>query len=123
MHYSILLYAAEPSEGQIDPDVIAKMQEAYQKYARDLVAAGVRVSGEVLTDAEDAVCVEQRDGALRLNVGALEQRSTPLVAVFTVDVEGRDDAVGWAKRCPGVSYGAVEVRAAGTSIMPDGSWS
>jgi len=127
MHYTILLYAPEPTigegEGEVPPEVIERAKEGYRTFAAELAESGAFVAGEVF-DAEDtAVCVAERDGATQLTVGPPQRVTEALAAVFVVDVDSRDAAVAWAKRCPGVSYGTLEVRAAATSITPSGGWS
>lgn len=122
MHFTILLYAPEPGPGEIAPEVIEEAKAGYRRFAQDLVAAGALVAGEVFDSEETAVCVAERDGATQLSVGPPERLTHPLAAVFVVEAPSRDDAVGWAKKCPGVRYGTLEVRAAATHITPEGTW-
>ncbi len=122
MHFTILLYAPEPAPGEIAPEIIEAAKAGYRAFAAELVERGVFVAGEVFDTEETAVCVAERDGAVHLTVGPPERLTQPLGAVFVVDVDSRDEAVTWAKKCPGVAYGTLEVRAAATSITPAGTW-
>lgn len=123
MHYTILMYSPTPEPGEIPPEVIEAAKEGYRAFARELVDRGAFVAGEVFDDEDTAVCVSERDGATQLSAGPPEHLEQPLGAVFIVEADSRDEAVSWAKKCPGVRYGTLEIRAAATSIMPDGSWS
>lgn len=38
-----------------------------------------------------------------------------------IDVPDLDAALAWAEKCPGATYGSVEVRPAATSLI-DGVW-
>lgn len=121
MRYSLLLNNAEPAEGEIDPDAIAQMQEAFGAYGAALQAAGVLVAAEVLAASATTKTVTVRTGDLQIQDGPFADTKEALGGVFVIDVPDLDSALMWAERCPGTQYGVVEVRAAATSYV-DGAW-
>ncbi|WP_114907789.1 YciI family protein [Ornithinimicrobium murale] len=121
MRYSLLLHNREPGEGELDPEVITAMQEAFGAYGRALHSAGVLVAGEVLQFSHATTTVTQREGTLQVQDGPFAETKEALAGIFVIDVPDLDAALAWAEKCPGASYGTVEVRPAATSLI-DGAW-
>jgi len=121
MRYALLLHNREPAEGEIDPEAIAAMQEAFGAYGRALEAAGVLVAAEVLQSQDVTTTVTLRDGGLQVQDGPFAETKEALAGVIVVDVPDLDAALAWAEKCPGATYGVVEVRPAATSFV-NGSW-
>ncbi|WP_226346956.1 YciI family protein [Agilicoccus flavus] len=121
MRFALLLHSDEPSEGEISPDLIQEMQEAFGAYGRALESAGVLVAAEVLAQSPETTTVTLRMGSAQVQDGPFASTKEALAGIFVVDVPDRDAAIGWAEKCPGAQYGSVEVRAAATSFV-DGAW-
>ena len=121
MRYALLLHNREPAEGEIDPEAITAMQEAFGAYGRALEAAGVLVAAEVLQSQDVTTTVTLRDGSLQVQDGPFAETKEALAGVIVVDVPDLDAALAWAEKCPGATYGVVEVRPAATSFV-NGSW-
>ena len=121
MRYSLLLHSREPGEDEIDPEAITAMQEAFGAYGRALQSAGVLVAGDVLQFSQATTTVSRREGALRVQDGPFAETKEALAGVFVIDVPDLDAALAWAEKCPGATYGSVEVRPAATSLI-DGVW-
>jgi len=121
MRYALLLHNREPAEGEIDPEAIAAMQEAFGAYGRALEAAGVLVAAEVLQSQDVTTTVTLREGSLQVQDGPFAETKEALAGVIVVDVPDLDAALAWAEKCPGATYGVVEVRPAATSFV-NGSW-
>lgn len=121
MRYTLVLNNAEPAEGELDPDAVAQMQEAFGAYGRALEAAGVLVAAEVLRSSTDTTTVTLRTGDLQVQDGPFADSKEGVGGVFVIDVPDKDAALMWAERCPGAQYGVIEVRAAATSFV-GGSW-
>ncbi len=121
MRYALLLHNREPAEGEIDPEAIAAMQEAFGAYGRALETAGVLVAAEVLQSQDVTTTVTLRDGGLQVQDGPFAETKEALAGVIVVDVPDLDAALAWAEKCPGATYGVVEVRPAATSFV-NGSW-
>jgi hypothetical protein len=94
MRYSLLLHNPEPAAGEIDEKVMAQFRAAFQKYAKDLDAAGVLLSADILQ---------------------------PSSVTTTVTLPDLDAALAWAEQCPGAHYGVIEVRPSAIVFM-DGQW-
>lgn len=121
MRYSLLLNSREPAEGEIDPEAITAMQEAFGSYGRALESAGVLVAAEVLQGRDTTTTVTLREGALQVQDGPFAETREGLAGVFVIDVPDLDAALAWAEKCPGATYGVVEIRPAATSWV-DGTW-
>lgn len=121
MRYSLLLHYPEPTEGQIDPEMIAQTQRAFQAYAAALDAAGVLIAAEVLQPSAATTTVTRRTGDLSVQDGPFAATVEALAGVFVLDVPHLDAAIGWAEKCPAAQWGVIEVRPAGTSYV-DGAW-
>jgi hypothetical protein len=121
MRYALLLHNAEPAEGEIDPEAISAMQEAFGAYGRALESAGVLVAAEVLQSQQATTTVTLREGSLQVQDGPFAETKEALAGVFVIEVPDLDAALAWAEKCPGASYGVLEVRPAATSYA-DGAW-
>lgn len=121
MRYTLILNNAEPAEGEIDPETISQMQDAFGAYGRALESAGVLVAAEVLTSTKATKTITLRTGDLQIQDGPFADTKENVGGVFVLDVPDLDAALMWAERCPGAQYGVVEVRAVATSFI-DGAW-
>ncbi|WOP17667.1 YciI family protein [Raineyella sp. LH-20] len=122
MRCVLLLNNAEPKPGEVSPEAIAAMQEAFGAYGRELEAAGVLVAAEVLTSPAEGTSLTRRTWAVDARHGPFAPATEPLMGVFVLDVPDRATALAWAEKCPGATYGIVEVRTSATSFV-DGQWS
>ena len=122
MRYLLLLHNSEPAPGDISDDTITAFQHAYQAYARDLHAAGVLRSADVLQPSNATTTVTVRGGSLQVQDGQFADTKEALAGVFVIDVGDLDAALAWAERCPGAQYGTIEVRPTATAVL-DGQWS
>lgn len=121
MRYTLLLHNREPDPGEIDPEAITAMQEAFGAFGQALESAGVLVAAEVLQSQEVSTTVTLRDGTLQVQDGPFAATKEALAGVFVLDVPDLDAALAWAEKCPGASYGVVEVRPVATSCIK-GTW-
>ena len=121
MRFSLVLAHPEPAPGDVPEEAIAQMQDAFGHYGRALEESGVLIAAEVLVPTASATTVTLRNGALEVQDGPFAETKDALAGIFVIDVPDLDAALGWAEKCPGASYGLVEVRAAATSFV-DGAW-
>ena len=121
MRYALLLHSREPGEGEIDPEAVTAMQEAFGAYGRALESAGVLVAAEVLQHQHASSTVVVREGTPQVQDGPFAETKEALAGVFVIEVPDLDAALAWAEKCPGATYGAVEVRPAATSYV-NGAW-
>jgi hypothetical protein len=122
MRYALLLHNDEPAPGDIPDDVLQEAQQAFRKYAADLVASGVFLSAEILQPSTASTTVSRQSGELMVQDGPFHDVKQRLAGVFLIEVPDLDAALAWAERCPGAGYGVVEVRPAAISYDPHEGW-
>jgi hypothetical protein len=107
MRFMMLIKADEDSEAGILPDV--KLLDAMGKYNEELVKAGVLLAAEGLQASSKGARIKL-SGPRRTVTDGPFSHPTDLVAGFwLIEVKSREEAVEWAKRCPGAD-GEIEVR-------------
>lgn len=121
MRYALLMHHQEPGAGELDPEIVAEAQRAFDAYAKALEHAGVLLSADVLRPGDGTTTVTRRDGGLRVQDGPFAETKEALAGIFLVDVPDLDAAIGWAEKCPGSQWGVVEIRPVVTSFL-DGGW-
>jgi len=121
MRYSLLLNAPEPKAGDVPEEVIADFRAAYAKYAQDLDDAGVLISADILKPSSAATIVTLRTGSLQIQDGPFADTEEKLAGTFVIEVPDRAAALAWAKKCPGVHHGFVEIRPVAI-VFKDGAW-
>lgn len=121
MRYALLLHNSEPGPGDIADEDIAEMMRLFDEYAKALDQAGVLVGADVLQFSDTTKTVTRRTGTTQIHDGPIAETAEALSGIFIIDVADADAAVAWAERCPGATYGSVEIRPTGTSFV-DGSW-
>jgi hypothetical protein len=72
--------------------------------------AGILVSSDRLRPAASATTVRVADGKTQVLNGPYAETKEQLGGYYLIDVPDLDAALSWAARCPGASYGSVEVR-------------
>ena len=121
MRYSLLLNAPEPKEGDIPEEQLAQFRAAFQKYAKDLDAAGVLISADILKPTSASTTVTLRTGSLQIQDGPFADTKEQLAGTFVIEVPDLDAALAWAEKCPGAHYGVVEIRPSAI-VFKDGAW-
>lgn len=110
MKYYILIYENEDGfRARTDP-ARAQYMAAFRAYGEALRAAGVMVGGAPLQPPETATTVRVRDGKRHVQDGPYAETKEQLGGYVIIDVPDLDAALDWAARCPGASFGTVEVR-------------
>jgi hypothetical protein len=80
------------------------------KLTEEMAEAGVLVAAEGLADPELARWVSARDGETIASDGPFAEVKEHLAGFYLIDVEGLDQAVGWAAKVPDAQLREVEVR-------------
>lgn len=93
MRYSLLLNNAEPAQGEIDEEVMASFQAAFDKYAKSLDEAGVLVSADILGPSSASTTVTLRNGSLQVQDGPFADTKEKLAGAFVIDVPDLDAAL------------------------------
>jgi hypothetical protein len=66
--------------------------------------------GERLKPVATATTVRMKNGKTEVLNGPYAETREQLGGYYLIDVADLDAALSWAARCPGASYGTIEVR-------------
>jgi hypothetical protein len=121
MRYTILLHYPEMTPESMGEDAWAEGEREFTAYAATLQAAGALVGAEVLQPSSSTTTLRTVDGVLQVQDGPFADTKEQLGGTFVVDVPDLDAAIELARRAPGVSWGAVEVRPDALYTV-DGVW-
>lgn len=114
MQFMILLAGDEKIAQSFTKEEGAAMMEAYRKYTDELQKAGVYVTGDALLPTATGARVAVRRGKVDVTDGPFAEAKEVIGGYYIIQVASRDEALAWAKRCPGAQYGDrgayVEVR-------------
>jgi len=110
MQYLLMIYsneAANQAAGEADKGA---MMAAYVAYTEALKQAGVLVASDRLRPTSAATTVRLANGKTQVLNGPYAETKEQLGGYYLIDVPDLDVAISWAARCPGASYGTMEVR-------------
>ncbi|GJG89756.1 hypothetical protein tb265_49370 [Gemmatimonadetes bacterium T265] len=110
MHYMLLLYGDQTQAAALPPAERGAMYAAYGAYVAALEGAGVLLHSGPLQPVDTATTVRAVGGELQVLDGPFAETKEQLAGYFLVDVPDLDAALQWARQCPAVRGGAVEVR-------------
>jgi hypothetical protein len=85
------------------------MLDAYFAYTAALQQAGAWIAGDALEDTTTATTVRVRED-LVVTDGPFAETTEQLGGYYLIDVDDLDQALEWARKCPGARYGSIEVR-------------
>lgn len=121
MRYTLLLHYPEMSPDDLGPEALAEGMRAFDLYAKELDAAGVLDSAEVLQPSTLTTTVSRASGELVVQDGPFAATKEQLGGTFVIDVDDLDAAIAWAQKAPSVQWGVVEIRPTATRFV-DGAW-
>jgi len=110
MRYMLLLYGDEKLRKPLPPKEMEAMYGAYFAYKQALVASGAFVESGPLQPSATATTVRGDRDPIEVLDGPFAETKEQLAGFFLIDVANLDAALDWAKRCPAVQGGLVEVR-------------
>jgi hypothetical protein len=110
MQYLLLIYGNEAGMQSASKGDIEKMVAAYGAYTEALKKAGVLAGANRLQPTSAASTVRVTDGKSKVLDGPYAETKEQLAGYYMIDVPDLDAALSWAARCPGASFGAIEVR-------------
>ena len=88
----------------------AKGVEAMMKYNAELEKAGVLRALEGLHPPSMGARVSFAGGKPKVTDGPFAEAKEVLGGFWIIEVKSRDEAIAWAKRCPGSANEIIEVR-------------
>ena len=109
MRFLLLIYGDESAYGSSSEAEMQAEMAAWWEYDTAIKESAAS-AGDALQPTSMATTVRERDGKAVLTDGPHEKTAEPLGGFYLLDVENLDEAIEWAKRCPGVKYGSIELR-------------
>ena len=110
MKYLLMIYSEEGQWATMTDAQKAQGMAAYGAYTDALTAAGIRLGSNRLRETDTATAVRIVNGETKVLDGPYAETKEQLAGYYLIDVPDLDSALSWAARCPGASYGTIEVR-------------
>jgi hypothetical protein len=88
----------------------AKAVAAMMKYNEELEKAGVLLSGEGLHPPSMGARVSFPGGKPKVTDGPFAEAKEVIGGYWMIRVKSREEAIEWAKRCPGSENETIEIR-------------
>ena len=99
-------YEAAPPDAQPDPERVAAMM----KYNEALKDAGVLITLDGLHPPSTGARVSFADGKPIVTDGPFAEVKEVLGGYWMIEVGAREEAIAWAKKCPGSANEIIEIR-------------
>lgn len=110
MQYLLLIHGDETERQNLTSADLQTLLGAYTAYTQAMKDAGVFLAGEALQNSDTGTSVRVRDGKTQVLDGPYAEAKEQLAGYYLVETPDLDGALAWAARCPGASYGTMEVR-------------
>ena len=99
-------YETAPPDVKLDPERVAAMM----KYNQALKDAGVLITLDGLHPPSVGARVSFAGGKPVVTDGPFTEAKEVLGGYWMIDVRSREEAIGWAKRCPATGNEIIEIR-------------
>ena len=99
-------YETAPQDVQLDPERVSAMM----KYNQALKDAGVLITLDGLHPPSMGARVSFAGGKPVVTDGPFTEAKEVLGGYWMIDVKSREEAIGWAKRCPASGNEIIEIR-------------
>jgi len=110
MQFLLMIYSNESRWTKMTQAEREQGVAAYSAYTEALKKAGVLAGANRLQPTSAATTVRIANGKSQQLNGPYADAKEQLGGYYMIDVPDLDAALSWAARCPGASYGAIEVR-------------
>lgn len=110
MQYILLLHHDEQGWAKMPEAEMKKAFQAYVDYTQELVTAGVMKRGEPLAPVATAKTLRAVNGKIAVTDGPYVESKEQIGGYYILEVKSEAEAVEWARKCPALDGGAVEVR-------------
>ncbi|MDX2031431.1 MAG: YciI family protein [Blastocatellia bacterium] len=110
MEYMILIYSDEQAWANMPQDQLKAVYGEYMSYSQELAEAGVIRGGSELAPSTSATTLSLRNGEVVTTDGPYAETKEQLGGYYLIEAENLDQALAWARKCPGVKAGHLEVR-------------
>ena len=110
MQYLLMIYGNEAGMLSASKEQAGQMTAAYAAYTEAMKKAGVYIGGNRLQPTSTATTVRAQNGKSNVLDGPYAETKEQLGGYYMIEAPDLDAALAWAARCPGATYGAIEVR-------------
>ena len=111
MQYMLLIYGDETAAMAMTPEEQESSMGEWFQYTEELRQSGAMAAGDALQPTTTATTVSQPNGGDALITdGPFAETREQLGGYYLLNVADLDEAIGWAKKCPGARYGKIELR-------------
>lgn len=117
MKYMMLLHGDEGAWSSMPEAARTEAIAAYMEFNGALAASGVLSGGAELQPSHTATTLRGRNGQVEVTDGPFAETREQIGGFYILDVPDLDTAMSWARRCPALYGGAIEIRPLGT--VPD----
>jgi hypothetical protein len=110
MKYLLLCQMQPKAFERVPQDAMQQMMDSMMAYNQQLIQAGILLAAGQLAPPHTAQRVYAEKGRIKTKEGQALEGDTQIGGYYLIDVPGEPEATGWAAKCPGAQYGALEVR-------------
>ena len=111
MRYLLLIYGNESSGMDMSEEEQNAVMGEWFAYDQAIRAAGATSAGEALQPTATATTVTRGDdGGALVTDGPFAETREQLGGYYLLDVKDLDEAIEWARKCPGSKNGKIELR-------------
>lgn len=118
MKYILMIYGDENEWANVTPEEMARIYAEHGAYAEAMTEAGVLRGGEELKPTSTATTLRFSGGRPTTVDGPFAESKEQLGGFYMIEVESLDEALEWAAKMPGMTFGSVEVRPINEMEMP-----
>jgi hypothetical protein len=127
MRYMMIMQV-DAAAASVPPPDMAEAVETMGRYNEELQKAGVFLTAEGLSDAEEGFRIDFASAPPVVTDGPFAEATEVFTGFWILEVAGRDEAEYWARKCPLGPGTALEVRRVGEfsdfddTLGPDNEW-
>ena len=114
MKYALLIYGDETQAQGASPELTQQVMDEWWKYEAWLGEKGIKLAGEALQPTDQATTVRTQGGEAITTDGPFAETKEQLGGFYLLEAANLDEALEAATKCPGATYGSIEVR----PVMP-----
>lgn len=111
MQFMILLHSDESAWAKMTPDEVRAAMGSFAEYNKALSASGVLRHGEQLQPSMKAKTLRMNKGKVLTTDGPFAESKEQLGGYYVLETATEEEAIEWAKKCPVIYSGTIEVRA------------
>ncbi len=110
MKYLLMLYHDEMAGSKVSQEGIQEMMNRFNAWSDAMTKAGVPNTFSTLHPTSAATTVRVPNGKKIITHGPFAETKEQLGGFYMIEAKNLDEAIEWAAKCPGATYGSIEVR-------------